>query len=84
MRSRLRSRGSRCSCGVRDLSVRPGCRGVRGRRVRDGRWPRHAGRELRGSTLGIIGYGPSGRAVAHLTRAFGMSVTVHTAHPTDS
>ncbi|WP_172653057.1 phosphoglycerate dehydrogenase [Rhodococcus opacus] len=50
--------------------------------VRDGRWPRDAGRELRGSTLGIIGYGPSGRAVAQLGRAFGMSVAVHTAHPT--
>ncbi|CAG7598854.1 phosphoglycerate dehydrogenase [Rhodococcus opacus] len=50
--------------------------------VRDGRWPRDAGRELRGSTLGIIGYGPSGRAVAQLGLAFGMSVAVHTAHPT--
>ncbi|MDI9949778.1 phosphoglycerate dehydrogenase [Rhodococcus sp. IEGM 1305] len=51
--------------------------------VREGRWPRGAGRELRGSTLGIIGYGPSGRAVAQLGLAFGMSVAVHTAHRTD-
>lgn len=50
--------------------------------VRAGRWPRDAGRELRGSTLGIIGYGPSGRAVAQLGLAFGMSVAVHSAHPT--
>ncbi|MGV9863627.1 phosphoglycerate dehydrogenase [Rhodococcus koreensis] len=49
--------------------------------VRDGRWPRDAGRELRGATLGVIGYGPSGRAVAHLARAFGMSVSVYTRHP---
>jgi D-3-phosphoglycerate dehydrogenase/(S)-sulfolactate dehydrogenase len=49
--------------------------------VRNGRWPRDAGRELRGSTLGIIGYGPSGRAVARLARAFGMAVAVSTSHP---
>ena len=49
--------------------------------VRDGRWPREAGRELRGSTLGLIGYGPSGRATAHLGAALGMTVKVSTAHP---
>jgi phosphoglycerate dehydrogenase-like enzyme len=49
--------------------------------VRNGRWPRDAGRELRGSTLGIIGYGPSGRAVARLARAFDMAVAVSTSHP---
>ncbi|WP_280253771.1 phosphoglycerate dehydrogenase [Nocardia abscessus] len=49
--------------------------------VRAGHWPRDAGRELHGARLGIIGYGPSGRAVAHLAHAFGMSVAVTTAHP---
>lgn len=49
--------------------------------VRSGGWPREAGRELRGTTLGIIGFGPSGRAVAALGTAFGMTVLVHTAHP---
>ncbi|MCX8562879.1 phosphoglycerate dehydrogenase [Mycolicibacterium mucogenicum] len=49
--------------------------------VRAGRWPRAAGRELRGNTLGIIGFGPSGRAVANLASAFGMAVLVHTAYP---
>jgi phosphoglycerate dehydrogenase-like enzyme len=49
--------------------------------VRNGQWPRDAGRELRESTLGIIGYGPSGRAVARLARAFGMAVAVSSAHP---
>lgn len=49
--------------------------------VHQGRWPREAGRELRGSTLGIIGYGPSGRATASLGVALGMTVLVSTAHP---
>jgi phosphoglycerate dehydrogenase-like enzyme len=49
--------------------------------VREGHWPREAGNELRGSTLGIIGYGPSGRATAHLGVALGMTVKVSTAHP---
>ena len=49
--------------------------------VRQGHWPREAGHELRGSTLGIIGYGPSGRATASLGVALGMTVLVSTAHP---
>lgn len=49
--------------------------------VRQGHWPREAGHELRGSTLGIIGYGPSGRATASLGVALGMTVKVSTAHP---
>lgn len=49
--------------------------------VRAGDWPREAGHELRGATLGILGYGPSGRAVAQLGVAFGMTVLVHTTHP---
>jgi phosphoglycerate dehydrogenase-like enzyme len=49
--------------------------------VQAGRWPRDAGHELRGATLGILGYGPSGRAVAQLGVAFGMTVLVNTAHP---
>jgi len=49
--------------------------------VRQGHWPREAGHELRGSTLGIIGYGPSGHATASLGVALGMTVLVSTAHP---
>ena len=49
--------------------------------VRAGRWPRDAGHELRGATLGIIGYGPSGRATARLGAALGVTVMVSTSHP---
>jgi phosphoglycerate dehydrogenase-like enzyme len=49
--------------------------------VKDGQWPRGAGHELRGATLGVIGYGPSGRAVARLGAALGMTVLVSTSHP---
>lgn len=49
--------------------------------VRNGQWPREAGRELHGSTFGIIGYGPSGRATADLGIALGMNVLVSTSHP---
>jgi D-3-phosphoglycerate dehydrogenase/(S)-sulfolactate dehydrogenase len=49
--------------------------------VRQGGWPREAGHELRGSTLGIVGYGASGRATASLGAALGMNVLVSTAHP---
>ena len=49
--------------------------------VNQGGWPRFAGHELRGATLGVIGYGASGRAVARLGAAFGMNVIVSTAYP---
>lgn len=39
-----------------------------------GRWERFVPQELRGATLGIIGYGSVGREVARLARAFGMRV----------
>lgn len=35
------------------------------------------GRELKGSTLGVIGYGQIGREVARLGKAFGMTILVH-------
>ena len=37
--------------------------------------------ELEGLTLGIVGYGNIGRAVARVGRAFGMRVLVHTRNP---
>ncbi|MDQ4114866.1 MAG: phosphoglycerate dehydrogenase [Actinomycetota bacterium] len=47
--------------------------------VASGGWPREDGRELRGSVLGLIGYGAAARAVVPLARAFGMSVLCTTA-----
>ncbi|WP_406033875.1 phosphoglycerate dehydrogenase [Nocardioides sp. NBC_00163] len=47
--------------------------------VAAGGWPREDGRELRGSTLGLIGYGAAARAVVPLARAFGMRVLCTTA-----
>jgi glycerate dehydrogenase len=53
--------------------------------VRDGKWSASPDWcywdyplvELNGLTLGIIGYGRIGRAVANIARAFGMNVLVH-------
>jgi len=45
---------------------------------RAGRVPTaHTGRELRGSTIGIIGYGAIGREVARVAQALGMRVLVN-------
>lgn len=49
--------------------------------VASGGWPRGDGRELRGSTLGLIGYGATARAVVPLARAFGMRVLCTTGVP---
>ncbi|GAA4557042.1 phosphoglycerate dehydrogenase [Pseudonocardia xishanensis] len=49
--------------------------------VADGRWPRTQGHELRGATLGLIGYGEASRAVVPLARAFGMRVLCRTSVP---
>ncbi len=51
------------------------------RHVRRGGWDReaHAGVELAGRTLGILGFGRIGRLVAARARVFGMQVTV--SHP---
>lgn len=44
------------------------------RRMREGEWPQAMGRSLAGRTLGILGCGRHGRAVARLASAFGMGV----------
>lgn len=42
--------------------------------MRDGGWQTHAGRDLKGLTLGLIGLGKKGSAIAELARAFEMNV----------
>jgi D-3-phosphoglycerate dehydrogenase/(S)-sulfolactate dehydrogenase len=49
--------------------------------VAAGGWPRESGVELRGRTLGLIGYGAAARAVVPLARAFGMAVLCTTGVP---
>jgi phosphoglycerate dehydrogenase-like enzyme len=53
------------------------------RGVARGSWPREDGHELRGSTLGLIGYGASARAVVPLARVFGMNVVCTTDVPVE-
>jgi D-3-phosphoglycerate dehydrogenase len=45
--------------------------------TRAGRWERPAGTELAGETLGVVGLGAIGAAVAQIGRAFGMHVLAH-------
>ena len=48
---------------------------------RSGKIPRaNVGRELKGSTLGVIGYGQIGREVVRLGKAFGMNVLINDAY----
>ena len=57
------------------------------RAVRDGRWrggwadPDFLGRDVSGSTLGIVGFGRIGQAVAHRAEAFGMRVLHNSRRP---
>ncbi|HEY7901856.1 MAG TPA: hydroxyacid dehydrogenase [Casimicrobiaceae bacterium] len=48
--------------------------------VAAGRWPRarlSEGREIRGKTLGLVGFGGIGRLTADLARALGMTLVAH-------
>lgn len=47
------------------------------RNLADGRWEQLTGRELKGATLGILGLGSIGKAVATIGRAFGMDVVAY-------
>jgi D-3-phosphoglycerate dehydrogenase / 2-oxoglutarate reductase len=50
------------------------------RKVRAGEWSRRTGVELRGKTLGLVGYGAIGREVAVIAEGLGMDVLVHDPH----
>jgi D-3-phosphoglycerate dehydrogenase len=52
--------------------------------MREGRWVRQPLRSLRECTLGIIGFGHIGRAVARRAAAFGMTMLVHDLRPVES
>src|SRR5262249_29490373 len=57
--------------------------------LREGRWKgwgitQYLGRDVHGATLGIVGYGRIGRAVATRAAGFGMDVLHHARRPTDS
>lgn len=47
------------------------------RTLSDGRWEQLTGRELKGATLGILGLGSIGKAVASIGRAFGMDIVAY-------
>jgi D-3-phosphoglycerate dehydrogenase len=47
------------------------------RQVREGRWPRSTGVEIYGKTLGILGLGAIGRAVARRAEGFSMKVIAY-------
>jgi len=52
------------------------------RGVGEGGWPRTGGRELRGATVGLVGFGAAARAIVPLVLAFGMRVLCVTSVPT--
>src|SRR5512135_132074 len=54
------------------------------RSIRAGGWDRKAVRPLRGTTLGVVGLGRSGRAVARRALAFGMRVVAAGRHAEDA
>lgn len=45
--------------------------------VKNGKWPRNNGIELRGKTLGIVGFGAIGKNLAVRAKAFGMTVIAY-------
>lgn len=49
--------------------------------VVDGGWQRHIGTEIEGKTLGIVGLGNIGKALAHKARALGMRVVASELRP---
>ncbi|WP_155307135.1 phosphoglycerate dehydrogenase [Desulfosarcina widdelii] len=52
--------------------------------VRQGQWPKVVGSLLKGKTLGIIGMGKIGKTVAHLGKAFGMTIVAYDVYKDES
>jgi D-3-phosphoglycerate dehydrogenase len=54
--------------------------------LKEERWERarYGGSELRGKTLGLVGFGRLGRMVAHYAQAFGMTVLAHDPYVADA
>ena len=59
------------------------CRGTvkADRTMREGKWELVEGKDLRGSTLGIVGIGGVGGQLAAMGNALGMNVLAYTRHP---
>lgn len=77
----LTARGANAR-GVAELALGLMICGLRGipaasASVRVGRWERTTGREMAGRTLGIVGYGAIGRALAGFASGLGMVVLAH-------
>ena len=51
------------------------------RAIREGQWPRRDRPQLAGKTLGIIGLGEIGSAIARRGEAFGMAIAYHARRP---
>jgi len=49
--------------------------------IKDGQWPRKANLPLRGRTLGLVGLGRIGKAVASRAIAFGMKIMAYEPYP---
>lgn len=51
------------------------------REVENGLWPRFMGNELRGKTVGLLGFGAIARLTAEKLRCFGVKVTAYDLYP---
>jgi D-3-phosphoglycerate dehydrogenase len=52
--------------------------------VKAGGWPRATGMELRGKTMGLVGFGRIGKEVARRARAFGMEIVAFDPYPDET
>ena len=52
--------------------------------LRSGGWQRHVGKDMRGSTLGVIGLGKIGQSIARIGKAFEMNVVAWSQNLTEA